>query len=124
MRKAKNKIQNESLAKRSRRKLSIRKKVSGTAERPRVCVNKTNEHLFVQVVDDVAGKTLFAVKTFGKNAPATSKNKDGAKLLGTTVGEKLKTLKIASALFDRNGYKYTGVVAALADSIREAGIQV
>lgn len=124
IRKSKGKIKNESKRKEAKRKLSIRKKVSGTTERPRLCVVKTNKHIQVQVVDDTAGKTLFAVQTFGKNAVGKTANAESAKLVGAKVAELLKGNKVEKAVFDRNGKLYTGVIAAVADSIRENGIQI
>lgn len=124
MRKSLRKIKNESKAKEQRRKLSIRKKIVGTTERPRICATKTNSNLFVQVVDDSTNKTLFSVQTFGKNAVGSSANLESAKLVGAEVAKKMNDGKISTAVFDRNGKKYTGVIATLADSIREAGIQI
>lgn len=125
MRKPFGKIVNESDARKLRRKLSIRKKVNGSAERPRVCVTRSNKHINVQIVDDEAGKTLFSVATFGKNGVAgAKKNKDGAKQVGAKVAEGLKTRNIETAVFDRAGLRYHGVVAALADGIRENGIKL
>lgn len=124
MRKSLKKIKNPSKAKEQRRKLSIRKKVVGTAERPRICATKSNKHLFVQVIDDVANKTLFSVQTFGKNAVEGSANIEGAKNIGAQVAKSLSDKNIKVAVFDRNGKKYTGVVASLANSIRESGIQI
>ncbi len=124
MRKTQGKIKNESKAKEYRRKLSIRKKVNGTSERPRLCIIKSNKHIQVQVVDDTAQKTLFSVQTFGKNAVAKSGNKEAAKAIGAKVADGLKGKSISKAVFDRNGKLYTGVVAAVADSIRENGIQI
>lgn len=124
MRKSYKKVKNASKAKILRRKLSIRTKISGTTEKPRICATKSNKNLFVQVVDDVTSKTLFSVQTFGKNAVAAGSNVEGAKVVGKKVSELLKEKNISTAVFDRNGRKYTGVVAALADSIRENGIQI
>lgn len=124
MRKPNGKLKSESGRKRLRRKLSIRKKVSGVASVPRVCVTKSSKNLFVQVIDDEESKTLFSVQTFGKNAVDAKANVEGAKLVGAKVAEGLKSKDISKAVFDRAGYKYHGVVAALADSIRENGIQV
>ncbi len=110
---------------RLRRRLSIRKKISGTTEKPRLCVIKTNKHLSVQVIDDVTSKTLFSVQSFGKKAEKThGNNKEGAKAIGASVAAKLKSSKIETAVFDRAGHKYHGVIAALVDSIRENGIRV
>jgi large subunit ribosomal protein L18 len=124
MRKIKRKIKNSSAASDYRRKLSIRKKITGTAERPRICTKKTNKHLQVQIVDDVANKTLFSVQTFGKNATGKSNNIESAKLVGAKVAEGLKGKNIENAVFDRNGRTYTGVIAQVADSIREGGVRI
>ena len=124
MRKSLRKIKNPSKAKEHRRKLSIRKKIIGTTERPRICATKTNSNLFVQVVDDSTNKTLFSVQTFGKNAVGKTANAESAKEVGAAVAKGLGDKNIKTAVFDRNGKKYTGVIAALADSIREAGVQI
>lgn len=124
MRKNKAKIKDDSKAKAYRRKLSIRKKITGTAERPRLCVIKSNKHLQVQVVNDETQKTILAIQTFGKNAVAKGANKESAKVVGLKLAEKLKEQNITKAVFDRNGKIYTGVIAAVADSARENGIQI
>jgi large subunit ribosomal protein L18 len=124
MRKTLKKIKNPSKLKETRRKLAIRKKVIGTADRPRICAVKSNKNISVQVIDDTKGITLFSVQTFGKNKSATKGNAEGAKALGKALSEKLKAKKLDKAVFDRNGKQYTGVVAALASSIRENGIQI
>jgi len=126
MRKQLRKIKNSSLAKRYRRKLRIRKTVIGSPERPRIAVAKTNKNIFVQAIDDSAHKTLFSVQTFGKNAVAGAKgnNKEGAKLLGAKIAENLKAKKIETAVFDRAGHKYHGVLAALVEGIKENGISI
>lgn len=124
MRKSLKKIKNPSKAKEQRRKLSIRKKVIGTTERPRICATKTNSNIFVQIIDDSVNKTLFSVQTFGKNAVGKTANAESAKEVGIAVGKGLIDKNIKAAVFDRNGRKYTGVIAALADSIREAGVQI
>ena len=124
MRKSLKTIKNASKAKEARRKLSIRKKVIGNSERPRICATKTNSNLFVQVVDDVKGVTLFSVQTFGKNSIGSSSNETSAKAVGLEVAKKLGESNIKNAVFDRNGKKYTGVIAALADSVREGGVLI
>lgn len=124
MRKSYKKIKNASKAKIYRRKLSIRSKIEGTTERPRICATKTNKNLYVQVIDDTVGKTLLSVQTFGKNATASGANVEGAKTVGANVAKALAEKNIKVAVFDRNGRKYTGVIAALADAIRENGIQI
>ena len=124
MRKSIRTIKNASKAKEQRRKLSIRKKVVGTSERPRICATKTNSNIFVQVINDSESKTLFSVQTFGKNATGKSANIEGAKIVGAEVAKKLNENNIKNAVYDRNGKKYAGVIAALADSIREGGVQI
>lgn len=124
MRKTYKKIKNASKAKIYRRKLSIRNKIEGTTERPRICATKTNKNLYVQVIDDTVGKTLVSVQTFGKNSSKGGASVEGAKTVGQDLAKALTEKNIKTAVFDRNGRKYTGVIAALADSIRENGIQI
>ena len=125
MRKQQGKIKSEKKARQYRKKLSARSKFSGTPERPRLVAVKTNSNLAVQVVDDVAGKTLASAQTYGKSKVAgSSKSKEGAKVLGAVLADKLKTQGVETVVFDRNGKKYHGVLAALADSLREAGLRL
>jgi large subunit ribosomal protein L18 len=124
MRKNASKIKNETKAKEHRRKLSIRKKVVGSAEKPRLCVTKSNKHLRVQAIDDVKSSTLFSVQTFGKGKVADHANAEGAKKVGAAVAASLKGKNLSNAVFDRSGKQYTGVIKALADAIRENGIQI
>ena len=124
MRKNTAKIKNETKAKEYRRKLSIRKKVVGSAEAPRLCVTKTNKHLRVQVIDDVKSATLFSVQTYGKAKAADHANAEGAKKVGAVIAAALKKNNLTKAVFDRSGKQYTGVIKTLADSIRENGIQI
>lgn len=124
MRKQLGKIKNEKKRREYRKKLSIRKTVIGTTERPRLCVVKTNKHLQVQVVNDEENKTLFSVQTFGKDKVADSANIENAKKVGAAVAQKLLDNKIEAAVFDRNGKIYTGVVAAVADAVRENKIKL
>lgn len=124
MRKNIAKIKNETKAKEYRRKLSIRKKVIGSAEKPRLAVTKSNKHLRVQIIDDVSSATLFSVQTYGKTKVANSCNAEGAKKVGAEVAATLKKNNLSKAVFDRSGKQYTGVIKALADSIRENGIQI
>jgi large subunit ribosomal protein L18 len=105
-----------------RRKLRIRSIVSGTAERPRISVFKSNKHLYVQVIDDVKGHTLLSVANIGENAKLKA-NIPGAEALGITLGNSMKDAQLVEAVFDRNGNLYHGVVKALADGIRKAGIK-
>jgi large subunit ribosomal protein L18 len=125
MRKPNGKLKSEKAARRLRRRLSIRQKIEGTTERPRVCAFRSNKHLTVQVIDDATGETLLSVQTYGKNAVAGARaNKEGAKLVGAKVAEQLKAKKLENVVFDRAGYKYTGVIATLVDTVRENGIRV
>ena len=124
MRKNAAKIKNETKAKEYRRKLSIRKKVIGSAEAPRLCVTKTNKHLRVQAIDDVKSSTIFSVQTYGKAKVADHANAEGAKKVGAAVASTLKNKNLSKAVFDRSGKQYTGVIKALAHSIRENGIQI
>lgn len=124
MRKYRGKINSERESKRARRKLYIRKNLSGSSERPRVCAIKTNKHIQIQVVDDVLGKTLFSLQTYGKKAiPGAKKSREGAKVLGARLAEELSGKGIKTIVFDRNGYKYSGIIADLANEVREKGIQ-
>ena len=103
MRKNTGKIKNESKAKEYRRKLSIRKKVVGSSEAPRLCVTKTNKHLRVQAIADANSVTLFSIQTYGKGKAADSANADGAKLVGAAVANSLKSKNLVKAVFDRSG---------------------
>lgn len=124
MRKVFGKIKDDALRKRMRKKLSIRARLSGTEERPRLCAIKSNKHLSVQVVNDDTSITVFSLHTFGKNAvPGSSKSKEGAKVLGQHVAAELKKRGIAQIVFDRNGRSYHGLLSSLADGVREQGIQ-
>jgi large subunit ribosomal protein L18 len=124
MRKQYGKIQNKKDKRRQKRRLSIRSKLSGTTERPRICAMKSNKHISVQLIDDTKSISLFTVSTFGKEAAADSCNIEGARKVGTKVAAMMKQKNLSTAVFDRAGYKYTGVIAALVQSIRESGIQV
>lgn len=124
MRKNISKIKNETKAKEYRRKLSIRKKVVGSGEKPRLSVTKSNKHLRVQIIDDVKSVTLFSVQTYGKTKVADSGNAEGAKKVGAQVAATLKKNNLSKAVFDRSGKQFTGVIKTLADSIRENGIQI
>lgn len=124
MRKNIAKIKNETKAKEYRRKLSIRKKVVGSAEKPRLAVTKSNKHLRVQIINDVDSSTLFSVQTYGKTKVADKCNAESAKKVGADIAANLKKKNLTKAVFDRSGKQYTGVIKALADSIRENGIQI
>ncbi|MCH5290157.1 MAG: 50S ribosomal protein L18 [Treponema sp.] len=107
---------------RLRRKFHIRKRIYGTAARPRMTVYKSGRHLYAQVVDDDKGHTLAAISTLEKEFIALKPNVEGAAKLGEAMGQRLKDKNITTIVFDRNGYLYHGVVKALADATRKAGI--
>lgn len=113
---------NDKARKRLHRKVHIRKTVYGTAERPRMTVTRSNKNLFVQVINDDEGKTLASISTLEKEFIALRSNIDGATKLGEALGKRLQEKKITTVVFDRNGYLYHGVVKALADATRKAGI--
>ena len=111
---------------RERRKLSIRKKVNGTAERPRLTVFRSAKHIYAQVIDDVAKKTLATASTLDepiKGALTGLKKTERAKKVGAAIAEKCKAKGIEKVVFDRNGFIYHGRVSALADAAREAGLK-
>jgi large subunit ribosomal protein L18 len=104
----------------------IRKKVTGTGERPRMSVCFTNENIHVQFIDDVAGKTLAATSTVSKSTPDREKlaaNVNSAKIIGTLAAKSAIEKGITAVVFDRNGNRYHGKVKALADAAREAGLK-
>ena len=108
---------------RVRRHLRVRKKVSGDAARPRLVVNRSARHIFVQVVDDTVGRTLAAASTLDESVRAADGDKSAkAKLGGALIAERARDAGITAVVFDRGGYQYHGRVAALADSAREAGL--
>ncbi|MDE5722142.1 MAG: 50S ribosomal protein L18 [Clostridia bacterium] len=110
---------------RQRRHDRVRKKVSGTAETPRLSVYRSLNHIYAQVIDDTKGVTLCSASTLEKDVKAAIKDmtkKDAAKLVGKTVAEKAAKKGVKEVVFDRGGYLYTGRVQALADGAREAGL--
>jgi large subunit ribosomal protein L18 len=108
---------------RVRRHLRVRKKVTGDAARPRLVVNRSAKHIFVQVVDDTVGRTLASASTLDESIKSVSGDKTAkAKLVGALVAERAKAAGISAVVFDRGGFQYHGRVAALADSAREAGL--
>ena len=108
--------------KRLRRKIHIRKRIFGTAERPRMTVTKSNRHLSVQVVDDTKGHTLVSASTLEKELRGIKATVEGAGQLGEIIGKRVLEKNIKSVVFDRNGYLYHGIVKALADASRKAGV--
>ena len=108
---------------RAHRHLRVRKKVTGSATRPRLVVNRSARHMFAQIVDDSVGRTLAAASTLDATIRSAEGDKTAkAKLVGALVAERAKNAGISAVVFDRGGYQYHGRVAALADSAREAGL--
>jgi large subunit ribosomal protein L18 len=101
----------------------IRRKLSGTEQRPRLAVFRSVAHIYVQVIDDTKGVTLVSASSVDKTANAKGGNVAGAKTIGTLVAERAKEKGIKSVVFDRGGYQYHGRVKALADAARAAGLE-
>lgn len=109
---------------RYRIKMRIRKIVSGTAEKPRLSVFRSNKQIYAQLVNDLTGTTLLAVSSLDKGISAAEGNKtQQAALVGKALAEKAKTAGISNVVFDRNGYLYHGRVKQLADAAREGGLK-
>ena len=109
--------------KRFKRKVHIRKKISGTTERPRMTVTRSNRRISIQIIDDTKGHTLASASTLEKELRDIKANISGAGQLGEVMGKRLLDKNIKSVVFDRNGYLYHGVIKALADGARKAGIE-
>ena len=107
---------------RNKRHLRVRKRLSGTQERPRVSLFRSNKNIYLQLIDDSEGKTLASASSL--KSDNKSINKDLSKKLGIELGEKISKLGINKVVFDRGGYLYHGKVAAIADGIRQSGIEV
>jgi large subunit ribosomal protein L18 len=111
---------------RLRRKVRVRKKVQGTDERPRICVFRSNKHVYAQVISDNQGVTLASVSTLSKDLPGTATSNKGvsaAKQVGIALAKVCKEKNITRAVFDRNGFLYHGQVKAVADGAREGGLE-
>lgn len=123
MDKRKSKAKSASLARRQRR---VRGKIHGTAECPRLRVTRSGSHIYAQIIDDDAGKTLASASSLSPEFKKDGKNGanvEGAELVGKLVGQAAKQAKISQVVFDRGGHLYHGRVKALADGAREAGLQ-
>lgn len=111
---------------RAKKHMKIRNRFSGTAERPRLAVFRSNNHVYAQVIDDVAGKTIVSASTLEKDIKAELKNTDdieAATKIGDVVAKRALDKGIKAVVFDRGGYIYHGKVKALADAAREAGLE-
>jgi large subunit ribosomal protein L18 len=110
---------------RARRHLRVRKKVTGTASRPRLVVNRSARHMFAQIVDDSAGRTLAAASTLDSAIRAADGDKTAkARRVGELLAQRAAEAGITTVVFDRGGYRYHGRIAALADGAREGGLQL
>jgi large subunit ribosomal protein L18 len=107
---------------RTRRHFRVRKKIAGTAARPRLAVFRSNKHIYGQLIDDLSGSTLAAASTL--EAKGDGSKADAAKAVGALLGERAKAAGITEAVFDRGGNRYHGRVASLAEGAREAGLKV
>ena len=111
---------------RSEKHRRLRRYLNGTAERPRMSVFRSNNHMYVQLIDDVNGRTLLAASTLDKDVKAElekTNNKEAAAYLGTVIGKKAVEAGIKAVVFDRGGFIYHGKIQALADAAREAGLE-
>ena len=111
---------------RLRRKVRVRKKVVGTDNRPRICVFRSNKHIYAQVISDDHGKTLATVSTLSESLEASRKKAKGveaAKLVGLALAKVCQEKNINQVVFDRNGFLYHGRVKAVADGAREGGLK-
>ena len=110
---------------RTKRKNRIRRKISGTAERPRLTVYKSLKHIYAQVIDDTSGKTVAFASSLSKELKGKDEGdkKADAKRVGQLIAQKCKAAKVDQVVFDRNGFPYHGRVAAVADAAREAGLK-
>ena len=114
-----------SAAGRARRHLRVRKKVTGSAARPRLVVNRSAKHMFAQIVDDTVGRTLAAASTLDASIRAADGDKTAkARQVGELLAQRAKDAGIEAVVFDRGGYRYHGRVAALADGAREGGLKL
>jgi large subunit ribosomal protein L18 len=107
---------------RQRLKYSIRKKVKGTSERPRLSVFRSNTNIYAQIIDDVSGLTLANASSLELGEKKWNTNVEAASAVGKKIAEKAKEAGVSAVVFDRNGYLYHGKVKALADGAREGGL--
>ncbi|TVR03916.1 MAG: 50S ribosomal protein L18 [Spirochaetaceae bacterium] len=110
-------------ARKQKRKMRIRKRISGTASCPRLSIFKSNRYVYLQAVDDTTGHTLLGMSTAHGDTKGLKQNVEDALKFGQAFGEKLKAMSVNKAVFDRNGNLYHGVVKAVADGARKAGIE-
>ena len=114
---------NDRKMERERRHKRVRTKISGTAERPRLCVYRSNKNIYAQIIDDTVGKTLASASTQDKEVKTKYANCAAAKEVGTLIAKRATEKKIKTVVFDRSGYIYHGVVKELAEAAREGGLE-
>ena len=114
---------NDSNKQRLKRHLRVRAKVSGTAQRPRLAVYRSNANIVAQIIDDVAGVTLVSASTYEKDFEGVGSNKEAARKVGASLAERALAKGISAVVFDRGGYIYHGRVSELADGAREGGLK-
>ena len=110
---------------RKKRQVRVRRKIRGSAQRPRLCVFRSAKHIYAQIIEDATGTTLVAVSTFSKDVSGDLSyggNVEAAKQVGKKLAERALAKNITQVVFDRNGFLYHGRVKALADAAREAGL--
>lgn len=107
---------------RKKRKMRIRKKINGTAQRPRLVVFRSSKHIYAQIIDDLAGATLASASTLSLEGDNIRLTVENAKLVGKKVAEEAIKKSITSVVFDRNGFVYHGRIKAVADGAREGGL--
>jgi large subunit ribosomal protein L18 len=118
------KIVNPKVRKRLRRKAAIRKRIHGTAERPRLSVFRSNKYIYAQAIDDTSNRVLAAISDRAKEVETDGKKKrERARAVGKAIGEKLLALDVGSVVFDRNGFIFHGRVKEVAEGAREAGLK-
>ena len=113
----------DSNAQRLKRHKRVRGKISGTAERPRLAVYRSNAHISAQIIDDVNGVTLASANTYEKSFEGIGSNKEAARKVGATLAERALAKGISAVVFDRGGYIYHGRVSELAEGAREGGLK-
>jgi len=113
----------DSNAQRLKRHKRVRGKISGTAERPRLAVYRSNANISAQIIDDVAGVTLASASTYEKDFEGLGSNKEAARKVGATLAERALAKGISTVVFDRGGYIYHGRVSELAEGAREGGLK-
>ena len=108
---------------RARRHARVRNKISGTAERPRLCVFRSNTNIYAQIIDDVAGNTIVSASTLDKEVKTKKSNVEAAKEVGTLIAKRALEKNIKTVVYDRGGYVYHGVIKEVAEAAREAGLE-